>query len=335
MQTNNNNEVNIKIINTQSPSFIKANINKLIYMLYGINPIGNKYFQISYNDVGGFNCIKTDRTNANFSGNVIKGKEDATKKVTEFLKQKNELMTRNFKNENITFFPISYMKPVATIPNYVDGKNGSILQSWSVIYKITIPAYTNKDNQQEKVDILNADIAITMSTNGQIVRVNYSLLPLQDIKSSTLNKVVAEEDTIPQIIYLLNKDIQNITPFYLSVTETAYIPATNDSIVPKQTISQPDIPFINPMEYDENRVVMWLRTSNTSKVLLAKDATDEEKKKNAANTLPIGAKVIRLQPKSETSETTPCLYFWNDKYNVTDIPERNLSNKFLTSFYSR
>lgn len=215
------------------------------------------------------------------------------------------------------------MKPVAAYPNFDRNKFGKFIQSWTVIYKIEIPAYDNpKTRRPEYANVANAGIEITASSGGHIIGLKYNLLPLETRKGISLFKVVADENEIPQLTYLLNKDTNTLAPFYLATTEESYIPATRESILPK--LNSSELGFRNPTDFDKERIVVWLKRVGIQRRLKVKDASSTKENSSNIIQLPVGAKLIRLKPNHSSDETTPCVYWWNGGYHQSSVAEANL-----------
>ncbi len=222
------------------------------------------------------------------------------------------------------------MKPISASPNYNSKGAVKAVVSWTAVYKIEIPAYENPITRRtEYANLINGGIEITLSAGGKILSFKYNLLPVSSQKSAALYKVVADESAVPQLVYLLNKNTNTVAPFYLSATETAYIPASRESIPPDE---EPGEAFKNPMGFDKDRIVVWLMNPDVKKRKLKIFDFFAPRKKDSDNNLPAGAKLIRLEPASETDENTPCVYWWEGSYHQKDFPERSLgkNNNIIT-----
>jgi hypothetical protein len=326
-------ETNIiaRVIQTLPQSFIEANIEKLCYAIAGVNPLNNKNVSLTFLDNGGFEFTNLEAQTSNrFVGSAFKDKDDVLKKLTDFLRKRNEIISQAFKTVNndfsFPFFPIQYMKPIAVFPNYTKGQFGRMIKSWTVTYKIEITAYDNPTTRRyEYANVVNSGIEITASSGGQVIGLKYNLLPLETRKGSALFKVVSDENEIPQLAYLLNKETNTVAPFYLATTEEAYIPATRESILPGASNSNLNL-LNNPTDFDKNRIVVWLKRIGISKKLKAKDSSATSESNNSNVLIPVGVKVIRLKPNSENDENTPCVFWWQGSYHESSLPERNLGN---------
>ena len=327
-----------RVITTQPQSFIESNLEQLCYLITGVNPLNNKNISVSLLDNGGFQFINIDEQNSNkYLGSAFKNKEDFLTKINDFLGKKNEAITRAFSNQKIDFsfpfFPRQYMKPIAAFPNFANEKFGRMIKSWTDIYKLEISAYDNPTTRRsESANVANAGIEITVSSGGHIIGLKYNLLPLESRKGLPLYKVVADENEIPQLTYLLNKETNSVAPFYLATTEESYIPATRESILP--TPKTNEATFFNPTDFDKGRIVVWLKRVGVKKKLKVKDAASTSKKQSDTITIPIGAKIIRLKPNSENDETTPCVYWWKGSYHLSSFSELNIgiNNVVLSNF---
>jgi hypothetical protein len=322
-----------KVILTEPQSFIEANLPRLCYLITGINPIDNKSVSVSLFDNGGFQFTNlSDENSFSYSNAGIKDKNDFLKLLDEFFSKKNQSISEAFASQGIKaqFFPRNFMKPIAVSPNYSVKGAANAITSWTAVYKVEIPAYENPATRRtEYANLVNGGIEITLSSGGKITSFKYNLLPMHSQKSAALYKVVADESAVPQLVYLLNKNTNTVAPFYLSVTEAVYIPASRESVVLNE---EPGEPFKNQMGFKSNRVVVWLMTPDVKKRKLKTFDFFASRKKEAANNLPAGAKLIRLEPKSELDENTPCVYWWQGSYHQSDFPERSLgkSNNIIT-----
>ncbi len=328
-----------RVITTQPQSFIESNLERLCYLITGVNPVNNKNISVSLLDKGGFQFTNIDEQNSNkYLGSAFKNKEDFLTKINDFLGKKNEVITRAFSNQKIDFsfpfFPRQYMKPIAAFPNFANGKFGRMIKSWTVIYKIEISAYDNPTTRRsESANVANAGIEITASSGGHTIGLKYNLLPLESRKELPLYKIVADENEIPQLTYLLNKETNSVAPFYLATTEEPYIPATRESILPTPKTNAAT--FINPTDFDRGRIVVWLKRVGVKKKLKVKDATSSSEKQSDTVTIPIGAKIIRLNPNSENDEATPCVYWWKGNYHQSSFSELNLgTNNVVLSIFA-
>jgi hypothetical protein len=332
--------ISVRVIQTLSQSFLEANIESFCHLITGINPVNNKNISISFIESGGF-VYTNHQVLKTTSGHVFKNKEDFFAKMADFYSKKNQLISQSLKNKNIDlpfpFFPIQYMKPLSAWPNFGSGKFSKSIVSWTGVYKVEIPAFENPQSQQmEYANLQNGGIEITVGSTGQINNLRYNLLPLEARKNVPLFKILENENDVPQLAYLLNKQTNRVAPFYLSVTAQGYIPATKESILPP-FLDGKKVKFINPVGFDENRVVVWIQKIGLNKKLKIKDASSSEKDTNESMALPVGAKVIRLKPKNEHDLNTPCLFWWQGSYHQSDIPERNLgiNNVVISNFSSQ
>lgn len=333
-------EMNIltRIIQTQSQSFIEGNIERLCFLITGINPINNKDISLSFIDTGGFQFTNLVAQNSNkYFGSTFKNKDDFIEKINDFLSKKNDVFTKAFSNQkndfSFPFFPRQYMKPVAAYPNIENNKFGKIIRSWTAIYRIEIPAYDNPTTMRtEYANVANAGIEITASSGGHTIGLKYNLLPLEARKGLPLFKVVSDESDIPQLTYLLNKETNTVAPFYLATTKDAYIPATRESILPKPNSNE--IIFQNPDNFDRDRIVVWLKRVGIKRRLKVKDTSSTKESSDSNIQLPVGAKFIRLKPNNASDETTPCVYWWNGNYHQSSVSEANLgaNNVVLSDF---
>jgi hypothetical protein len=148
---------------------------------------------------------------------------------------------------------------------------------------------------------------------------------LESRKGSPLFKVVSDEDEIPQLAYLLNKETNTVAPFYLATTEEAYIPATRESILPNTSNSNLSL-INNSTDFERNRIVVWLKRVGINKKLKVKDSASSSGNNSSNVLIPVGAKLIRLKPNSESDENTPCVYWWQGSYHQSSFPENNLGN---------
>lgn len=326
-------ETNIiaRVIQTLPQSFIEANIEKLCYAITGINPLNNKNVSLTFLNNGGFEFINLEAQTSNrFIGPAFKDKNDVLTKLNDFLRKRNEIISQSFKNANndfsFPFFPTQYMKPIAVFPNYEKGKFGRMIRSWTVTYKIEINAYDNPTTgRYEYANVINSGIEITASSGGYIIGLKYNLLPLESRKGSPLFNVVADENETPQLAYLLNKETNSVAPFYLATAEEAYIPATRESILPGTSNSSLNS-FNNPTNFDRNRIVVWLKRIGINRKLKVKDSSSLNNTNNSNVVIPVGTKVIRLKPNSESDENTPCFFWWQGCYHQSSLPEQNLGN---------
>lgn len=333
-------ELNIltRVIQTQPQSFIEGNIERICFLLTGANPINNKDISLSLIDTGGFQFTNLlAQTSNRYIGNAFKDKDDFLTKIKDYFSRKNEAFTKAFSNQkndfSFPFFPLQYMKPVAAYPNLEKNEFGKVIRSWTAIYKIEIPAYDNPNTRQtEYANVSNAGIEITVCSEGQLIALKYNLLPFEERKGVSLFKVVADENEIPQLTYLLNKETNTVTPFYLATTEEAYIPATRESILPKSNDNE--ILFHNPTDFDRSRIVVWLKRIGLKRRLKVKDASSTKESSNNNIQVPVGAKLIRLKPNNASDETTPCIYWLNGSYHQSFVPEANLgtNNVVLSDF---
>src|SRR5258705_3953963 len=247
-----------KVILTQPQSFIEANLPRLCYLLTGINPIDNKSVSVSVFDNGGFQFTKLNENSGSYSQSGIKDKNDFLKLLDEFFSKKNQFISEAFANQKVRtqFFPRNYMKPISASPNYSGKGAVNAITSWTAVYKIEIPAYENPATRRtEYANLVNGGIEITLNTGGQITSLKYNLLPMYSQKSAALYKVVADEGAVPQLVYLLNRNTNMVAPFYLSTTETEYIPASRESILPSDD-QGPEPALLNRKGFNKNRIVV-------------------------------------------------------------------------------
>jgi hypothetical protein len=285
---------------------------------------------ISFLSSGGFTYYNKPDEKKTLCPIVLKNRSQILKYLNEFFIQKNkqlqESITSYEQNAGIVFFPIHYMQPISVTPVYIVYKSRKILQSWDIFYKIEISAFKNvSSGKTEHCNLLDRGISITISANGIVSGVKYNLLPFSHISKDEMYKVHNEIGFSPQIVYLLNTDNNLISPFYLSLSERKLIPASKQSFILQEQITEI---FKNPMEFNENRVVVWLGDSINSEV------SGNDNNLKSFNIPPPGAKLIRLKPKSEESLLTPCLYWWNGQYQFGDFPEKDLtnSNDFISKY---
>ncbi len=310
----------ITLIRTYSQDFIMSNMYFISKVLFNTNNDNTKKC-ISFLSSGGFSYYNKPDEKKTLCPIVLKNRSQILKYLNEFFIQKNKQLqdsiTSYEQNAGIVFFPIHYMQPISVTPVYIVYKSRKILQSWDIFYKIEISAFKNvSSGKTELCNLLDRGISITISTNGIVSCVKYNLLPFSHISKDEMYKVHNEIGFSPQIVYLLNTDNNLISPFYLSLSERKLIPASKQSFILQEQITEI---FKNPMEFNENRVVVWLGGSNNSEV------SGNDSNSKSFNIPPPGAKLIRLKPKSEDSLLTPCLYWWNGQYQFGDFLETELS----------
>lgn len=310
----------ITLIRTYSQDFIMSNMYFISKVLFNTNNDNTKKC-ISFLSSGGFSYYNKPDEKKTLCPIVLKNRSQILKYLNEFFIQKNKQLqdsiTSYEQNAGIVFFPIHYMQPISVTPVYIVYKSRKILQSWDIFYKIEISAFKNvSSGKTELCNLLDRGISITISTNGIVSCVKYNLLPFSHISKDEMYKVHNEIGFSPQIVYLLNTDNNLISPFYLSLSERKLIPASKQSFILQEQITEI---FKNPMEFNENRVVVWLGGSNNSEV------SGNDSNSKSFNIPPPGAKLIRLKPKSEYSLLTPCLYWWNGQYQFGDFLEVELS----------
>lgn len=319
----------ITVIRTYSQDFIKSNMYIISKVLFNTNDDNTKK-STSFLSSGGFTYYNKPDEKKTLCPIVLKNRSQILKYLNEFFIQKNqqlqESITSYEQNAGIVFFPIHYMQPISVTPVYIVYKSRKILQSWDIFYKIEISAFKNvSSGKTELCNLLDRGISITVSANGIVSGVKYNLLPFSHIRKDEMYKVHNEIGFSPQIVYLLNTDNNLISPFYLSLSERKLIPASKQSFILQEQITEI---FKNPMEFNENRVVVWLGGSNNSEV------SGNDSNSKSFNIPPPGAKLIRLKPKSEYSLLTPCLYWWDGQYQFGDFPEVELSaNNLIVSEY--
>ncbi len=69
-----------------------------------------------------------------------------------------------------------------------------------------------------------------MNVRGYIIGMQYNLIPFKPKGKVPLYNILTKENEIPQLVYLLNCKLGNITPFYLSLN--GFVAACKESVLP-------------------------------------------------------------------------------------------------------
>lgn len=301
--------ISVSIIHTLSQSFIEDNIESLCELIFGVNIRSNKEVVVSFPDNGGFQY--SGPTGFGRSVGVgLKSVDDVVPALNELFSKLNKALAKasaaTSEEAGFDFFPLKYMKPITVYPNYINGGNAAV--SYTARYRIEVPGYEKPGSRQkEPANVMNAGVEATLTRNGEVTDMKYFLLPFKTGENrKQLDRTLLNGETNPQLVYLQNKETNLVAPFFLASNKEAYIPATNESIIPVTYQLNDPIP---PTSFNPNKVVVWL---------------DQTVKENNSVVLPKGAKLIRLKPATDTSELTNCIYWWNGDYHQRSFPEKIL-----------
>jgi len=240
------NEKHIRIYETMSPSLIQEYKAQLCLILTNEHITNTERIDFRVNENGSFEFkTATGYTTLQDTGSLAKDKNVVSEALTAFFQNTNEIIKRlstvkNYdKSFEIPFFPVSNLK-LNTI-NLVNNENNNP-HYWSCNYQIEVPAYEiveTKDNEVVsrkpiKCNVANASLQVDVSIRGNIIGMQYNLLPFKPKWTVPLYPILTNEGEMPQINYLLNSQTANITPFYLSAGDVAYVPASKESVLTKK-----------------------------------------------------------------------------------------------------
>lgn len=327
----------VRVIHTASQSFLESNIPDILAIILNTSP-ENIFGQLSFPEDGGFIYFRNQNIKDNPASTILKDKESVKKGLNNLFTDKNKRIVELFSNQKsdgfeTPFFPTQYLELISTTPHFNTTKKSPQLTSWSTVYKLKVPPFgANESGKTKYVTLANADLLIKIRVDGVIEEIRYNFLPLEQYQYLSLNEPAESDTETSDLIYLFNKDKRVVAPFWLSLTAQPFLSATKFSILPEYLNRFSDKK--NSIEFDENRVVVWLGTTENNKKLKIKDASSKGIIRRNIK-LPPGAKLIRLKPESAESENTPCLYWWNEKYHLSEFPEKSLiSNNSIVTEYS-
>ncbi|MFN3917965.1 MAG: hypothetical protein ACK4K0_09500 [Flavobacteriales bacterium] len=323
-----------RVIHTASQTFLESNIQHVLAIILNASS-DNIFGEVSFPEEGGFIYLRGETATKNSTSIILKDKDGVKTGLNNFFTDKNKRIKEYFSNQKgdglqTPFFPTQYLDFVSVTPHLDKIKNETQLTSWTALYKLKIPPFGGNESGRTKyTSLLNVDLIIKIRVDGVIEEIRYNFLPLEQFQYLALGDPTENEskneneNEISDLVYIFNKDKRVIAPFWLSLTEQPFIPATRSSVLPESLNGFSTNK--NSIEFDENRVVMWLQKVGLDRKLEIKDATFTEDNKSNNITLPVGAKVIRLKPKNINDANTPCLFWWKGKYHQSSIPEKNLS----------
>lgn len=327
----------VRVIHTASQSFLESNIPDILAIILNTSP-ENIFGQLSFPEDGGFIYFRNQNIKDNPASTILKDKESVKKGLNNLFTDKNKRIVELFSNQKsdgfeTPFFPTQYLELISTTPHFNTTKKSPQLTSWSTVYKLKVPPFgANESGKTKYVTLANADLLIKIRVDGVIEEIRYNFLPLEQYQYLSLNEPAESDTETSDLIYLFNKDKRVVAPFWLSLTAQPFLSTTKFSILPEYLNRFSDKK--NSIEFDENRVVVWLGTTENNKKLKIKDASSKGIIRRNIK-LPPGAKLIRLKPESAESENTPCLYWWNEKYHLSEFPEKSLiSNNSIVTEYS-
>jgi len=316
---------------------LESNIPDILAIILNTSP-ENIFGQLSFPEDGGFIYFRNQNIKDNPASTILKDKESVKKGLNNLFTDKNKRIVELFSNQKsdgfeTPFFPTQYLELISTTPHFNTTKKSPQLTSWSTVYKLKVPPFgANESGKTKYVTLANADLLIKIRVDGVIEEIRYNFLPLEQYQYLSLNEPAESDTETSDLIYLFNKDKRVVAPFWLSLTAQPFLSATKFSILPEYLNRFSDKK--NSIEFDENRVVVWLGTTENNKKLKIKDASSKGIIRRNIK-LPPGAKLIRLKPESAESENTPCLYWWNEKYHLSEFPEKSLiSNNSIVTEYS-
>jgi len=192
-------------------------------------------------------------------------------------------------------------------------------------------------NDLIKCNIANASLQIDLSVRGYIIGMQYNLIPFKPKGKVPLYPILTKEGEVPQVNYLVNSELGNITPFYLSTGEMPYVPASKESVLPVVDKKEEEITENSYWEYKDGKYkLLGTDGKKDGKNFILK--VGEEKPDNITpfNADKIKDKFITMPRRSQRESIAE---HWNKYINMersVDIKKSETSNdviKFIGTFH--
>ncbi len=176
-----------------------------------------------------------------------------------------------------------------------------------------------------------------LSVRGYIIGMQYNLIPFKTKGKVPLYPILTKEGEVPQVNYLVNSELGNITPFYLSTGEMPYVPASKESVLPVVDKKEEEITENSYWEYKDGKYkLLGTDGKKDGKNFILK--VGEEKPDNITpfNADKIKDKFITMPRRSQRESIAE---HWNKYINMersVDIKKSETSNdviKFIGTFH--